>query len=79
LGFAWLDVFKSNTVLLSPCHQGPADILWAVVDANGLGFAAPLDDPVEAANNAFRRQREVDFDAQALSIEVVLARLCTIF
>jgi hypothetical protein len=40
LGFAWLDVFKSNTVLLSPCHQGPADILWAVVDANGLGFAA---------------------------------------
>jgi hypothetical protein len=32
-------------------------------DTYGLGFAAPLDDLVEAANNAFRGQREVDFDA----------------
>ena len=26
LGFTWLDVFEPNSVFLSPCHQGPADI-----------------------------------------------------
>ncbi|AGI69472.1 hypothetical protein OAN307_c40590 [Octadecabacter antarcticus 307] len=30
LRFAWLDVFKPNTVFLGPCHQGPADIFCAV-------------------------------------------------
>ncbi|AGI67666.1 hypothetical protein OAN307_c20250 [Octadecabacter antarcticus 307] len=30
LRFAWLDVFKPNTVLFSLCHQGPTDVFWAV-------------------------------------------------
>ena len=31
LRFAWLDVFKPNTLLFSPCHRGPTDIFWAVI------------------------------------------------
>ena len=56
LGLAWLDVFKPNAVFLSPRHQGPADIFWAVVDTYGLGFSAPLDDLVQAAHDAFSGQ-----------------------
>ncbi len=56
LRFSRLDVFKPNTMFLSPCHQGPADIFWAVVDTYGLGFAAPFDDLVQAPNDAFSGQ-----------------------
>ena len=51
-----LDVFKPNAVFLSPGHQGPTDIFWAVVDTYGLGFSAPLDDLVQAAHDAFSGQ-----------------------
>ena len=58
-------------MLFSPCHQGPTDIFWAVVDTYGLRFAAPFNDLVQAAHHAFGWQQEVDFDAQPLAIKVI--------
>ena len=52
LGFAGLNGFKPNTVFLSPCYQFSINIFWAIVDTNGLGLAAPLDDLVQAPDNA---------------------------
>ena len=62
---------QAERVFLSPYHQGPADIFWAVVDRYGLGFAAPRDDIVQAPDDAFRGQRKVHVNAQAFTIKVV--------
>ena len=71
LGFTWLDMFKPNTLFLCPFHQCPADIFWAIIDTNGLRFAAPLDDLVQAPHDALGGQREVDFDAKTSAIKEI--------
>ena len=56
LGFPWLDVFKPNTLFICPFHQCSADVFWASVDTNGLRFAAPFDDLVQAADDTYSMQ-----------------------
>lgn len=71
LGFAWLDMCKPNTLFSHLFHQCPADIFWAIIDMNGLRFAAPLDDLVQAPHDALGGQREVDFDAKTSAIKEI--------
>ena len=52
LRLARLNVFKPNTLFLSPFHKRSTDVFRAIVDTNGLRFAAPLDDLVQAPDNA---------------------------
>ena len=66
-----LDVLDRDAQFLSPDQQLATDVFRAVVDPYGAGFAAPFDDPVQATNDPFGWQREVDLDPQALAIEVV--------
>jgi hypothetical protein len=60
-----------------PERELPADVLLAIVDTNGLRFAAPLNDLVQATHHAFSRQREVHFYAQAFAIEVIQHVQCS--
>jgi hypothetical protein len=71
LSFAGLDMFKPNAVFLGLYHQGPTYVFWALVDRYGLGFTAPLDELVQALDNAFCGQRDVHFNAQGFTIEVI--------
>lgn len=44
---------------------------WPVIHTNGERSAAPLDDLVQTADDAFSRQRKIHLDAQPLAVEVV--------
>ena len=46
LRLAWLDVLDMNAARRGPIFEQTTDVFWAVVGANVLGFAAPLDDIV---------------------------------
>ena len=56
LGFAWLDVCEPNALFLSPCYQFSTDIFRAIIYANDLRLTTPLDDLVQASDNAFGGQ-----------------------
>ena len=71
LRLAGLDVLVGDLPLLSPFQQLAADVFRAVVDPYGAGFAAPFYDPVEASDDPFGGQREVDLDPQPLAVEAV--------
>ena len=71
LWLAWLDEFNADTARLSPYLEQPTDIFRAVIDTNDLWCAASFDELVQAAHHTHGWQREVYFDAQTLSIEVV--------
>ena len=66
-----LDEVDANAAFGGPGQRHGADVLRAVIAANDLGFATPFDDPVEAADDAFGRQGEIDLDAESLTIVVV--------
>ena len=53
LRLAWLDVLDGDAQFLSPYQQLATNVFRAVVDRYGAGFAAPFDDPVQAANDPF--------------------------
>ena len=55
LGLAWLDVLDGDLPLLSPFHQLAADVFGAIVDPYGAGLPAPLDNPIQAADDRKRR------------------------
>ena len=48
-----------------------ADILGSVVAADNHWSSSPLDDQVKGADDPLRRQREVDLQAQTLSVIVI--------
>jgi len=71
LRFPWLDVFNANAPRLGPCFQQPTDVFWAIVNTYYLWRTTPFDDLVQTAHNPQRRQREVNFNAQTVTIEVI--------
>ena len=71
LGPAGLDMLDGNPMFLGPFHQLFTDVFRAIVDPYGARFAPPLDDPVQAANDPFGRQRKIDLDPQPFAVEVV--------
>ena len=71
LGFARLDIFNRYAPFLGPLHQQATYIFRAVVDPNGRRFAAPFNDPVQAAHDTHGGQREVHLDPQPFAIEVI--------
>ena len=71
MGLAGLDVEDGNSLFLSPFHQFFTDVFRAIINTNSAGLAAPFDDPVQAADDAFGWQREVHLDAQTLAVEIV--------
>ena len=71
LRLAGLDVLDRDAPLLSPDHQLATGVFWAVLYPYRPGFAAPLDDPVQAANDPFNGQGKIHVDAQAFAIEVI--------
>ena len=64
LGLPRLDVQDSNPMFFVPYQQLATDVLRAVVDPDGAGLAAPFDDPVEASDDPFGGEREVDLYPQ---------------
>ena len=50
LRVAGLDVIKPDASAIRPGDKIPADVLQAVVAANNLRFAAPLDDLIQRPN-----------------------------
>ena len=71
LRLAWLDVRQGDAVLFSPIQQRGTDLFRAVIHADGLGLALPLDDVVQAAGDPLCRQGKVHLDAQTFAVEVV--------
>jgi len=55
----------------SPLHQLFTDVFGAVINPYSGGFAAPFDDPVQAADDAFGGQGEIDLDPGPLAVKVV--------
>src|SRR5690606_21549231 len=66
-----LDIFKPDTPLGSPSDDSRTQVFRAVIAAYRQRFAAPVNDLLERTDHAFRRQREVDLDAQGLTVEVI--------
>ena len=58
-------------MFLSPFHQLCTDVFGSVVDSDSAGLAAPLDHPVQTADDAFGGQREVDLDAQSFAVKII--------
>ena len=71
LRLAWLDLLDVNAPCLSPCFEQTTAVFWAVVDTNVLGFAASLDDLVQAEYDTHSWQRELHFGTQHLAIVIV--------
>ena len=71
LGLARLDEIDANAAFRSPCQGHGADVFRAIVAPDCCWPAAPFDDPVERTYHALGRQRKVDFDPQAFTVEVV--------
>ena len=66
-----LDVLDGNALFLSPFQQLATDIFWAIINPNYSWFSTLLDDPVQAADDPFGRERKVDLDTEPLAVEVV--------
>jgi len=66
-----LDVAQGGSLRFGPSHKFSNDIFRSIIHTNGDRFAAPLDDLVQAADDAFSRQRKIHLDAQHLAVEVV--------
>jgi hypothetical protein len=71
LRLSGLDVAQGNSLRFGPSNQFATDIFRSIIHTNGERFAAPLDDLVQAADDAFSRQRKIHLDAQPLAVEVV--------
>ena len=71
LGLSGLDVLDVDACLLGPCHQCATDIFRAIIAPDYLWFAAPFNNPVQAANNPPGGQREVHLNAQSLAVKVI--------
>ena len=71
LRLAGLNVVKCNAMILRPLTKCVADVFRPIVHPNGIGAAAPFDDPVKRTNDACRWQREVNLNAKAFAVEVI--------
>ena len=71
LWLARLDVVQGDALVLSPFHQLATDLLRTVVHPNGIWLAAPFNDLVQAADHTLGGKREIHFDTQPFTVEVV--------
>ena len=71
LRFAWLDINQHNAFALRPLLVVVADEFRAVVRADELRCAAPLNQLVKVARECAGRNAEVDFSQQTFSVVVV--------
>ena len=58
LRLSGLDVLDGNALFLSPFQQLATDIFRAIINPNYSWFSTPLDDPVQAADDPFGRERK---------------------
>ena len=68
LRLSWLDVLRCDACLFSPVLYDTTDVLRTIVTADNQGPASPLDDLFKGTDDPFRRLREVDLNAQGLSV-----------
>jgi hypothetical protein len=66
-----LDVAKTDAKLCSSGSQRFADIFWTVINTNTHRLAKPFNDPPLVADYVLDRQRKINLDPQAFTIEVV--------
>lgn len=71
LRLAGLYVFQPDAFAICPRLNQAADVLRADIAAKHCRSPTPLHDLVKRTNDALRRQREVDLDAQRLAVVVV--------
>ncbi len=71
LGLAGLNVLDGNPMFLSLFHQLFTDVFRAIVNPNGPGFSAPLDDTVKTPDHTLSGQREINLDPKTFAVEVV--------
>ena len=64
-------MLDGNPMFLNPFHQLFTDVFGTIVDPNGARLATPFDDAIQTADDTFGGKREVDLDAEALTIEIV--------
>jgi hypothetical protein len=63
------DVAQGNSLRFGSSNQFATDIFRSIIHTNGERFAAPLDDLVQTADDAFSRQRKIHLDGwQAVAI-----------
>ena len=71
LRFPGLDVVQGDALLLGPDYQRGADVFRTIIHSCRQRYAAPFDDLVQRPDHALSREREVDLNAQPLTVEVV--------
>lgn len=59
LRLSGLDVAQAYSLRFDTLHQFATDVLRPIIHTNGERFAAPFDDLVQTADDAFSRQRKV--------------------
>jgi len=69
LSLARLYVLDRDPVLFGLLLQQSTVVFGAVFDTNGLGFAAPFDDLVQAVHHADRRQGKINLDPQIFTVK----------
>ena len=62
---------ECDASLLGPVLYDATDVLRTIVTADNQGPASTLNDMFEGTDDPLRRQREVDFHAQGLSVVVI--------
>lgn len=66
-----LDVLDPDLLRICPTQHRPTYVFGPIVAANGRGLAAPLDDPLQGANDPRRRQRQVGVDYEPVAVEFI--------
>lgn len=71
LGLSGLDILDRNPMFFCPFQQFSTIIFRAIINPNCSWFSTSFDDPVQAADDPFGRERKVELDAKPLTIKVV--------
>ena len=71
LRLSWLYVYQCDASLFRPVLYDTTHVLRTIVAADNQGPASPLDDLFKGTDDPFRRQREVDLNAQGLLVVVI--------
>jgi len=71
LRFSRLYILQTNVALFRPLNEFAADIFRPVIHPNAIRLSAPFNDLVQAPDHSLRRQRKVDINRQAFSVEVI--------
>jgi hypothetical protein len=66
-----LDVLDRNSMFLSPFSQCFADTFGDAVGPDCPGLSAPLDNAVQASDDPFGVQQEVNCDPQPFAVDII--------